>query len=462
MPAPYLPFLYQTRTILRSRHLPPTTSFARRCLHLTAPRYRSNDIPFARGAPGEGKGEGEDIPLEEDAPRGTITPSERQTFERIFADIASRGLKPNPSRDMPPPSPTAQRSTNLIMEMAAADAGQHRFGNIMSPAYHSDTAKDKNRALQRFPPSLRAAASRAFELLHPNHHDALAEPGSSSTVEEGEDGSEWHTHNDTSMRTAELDAKRHPEQKRVEDLMTCAGTDFELWDILEKEVFTYPAKLGLRKEDSAVQADADASSKKGRKVAKRSKERREKLKKAHASEDPSHQFAELDSSLDAPQLDEKLNLYIYGPLYPSFLLFGLRLLDRAFAQPSTLTLSVLPRIKELGLESFVLGVSTPFYNELLDIYYGRHGDLSKMLDLLEEMRHSGLYFDEGTAAVLGRVQGQTQDLSRGKYGAFATAFMTMPEYEQSMRDRIRHWHRAVDVSIAPRNNGTGYQELYQS
>ena len=48
---------------------------------------------------------------------------------------------------------------------------------------------------------------------------------------------------------------------------------------------------------------------------------------------------------------------------------------------SPLTFSLLPRIKELGLESFVLGVSTPFYNELLEIYWKRRGDLLGMMGL---------------------------------------------------------------------------------
>jgi hypothetical protein len=168
------------------------------------------------------------------------------------------------------------------------------------------------------------------------------------------------------------------------------------------------------------------------------------------------------TSTDQPETSEKLNLYIYGPLYPSYLLHGLRLLDKSFSQPSTLALSVLPRIKELGMESFVLGVSTPFYNELLDIYYSRYGDLSKMLDLLEEARHSGLYFDSDTTAVLSKAQYQTDSLVAGKHGPFATAFMTMPEYERSMRERIKHWHRAVDISISQRDQDIDYERLYQS
>ncbi|KAI0121746.1 hypothetical protein BJ170DRAFT_687981 [Xylariales sp. AK1849] len=434
-----LPFLYQTRILLRSRYLPVLA--IRRSLHATTsrPGKGDSDIPFAQDVPGE------DVPMAEPEPPGTITATERQAFERIFADIAARGLVPNMQQDLPPPSSTAQRSTNLILERAAADAGQQRSKPIMSPVSYAGAARDKAKALLRFPPSLRAAAGRAFELLHPDHPAALShQPPVNDT---GEGGKEWRTPKNTFMRAVELDAKRYPEQKRVERLMSAAKTDFELWDVMENEVFSYPDKLGVRKSENTKQDHLRTKETSKRKTGKAT---------------PSAEAIvalETNASTDQPHTAEKLNLYVYGPLYPSFLLFGLRLLDQAFSKPSPLALSVLPRVKELGLESFVLGVSTPFYNELLGIHYGRYGDLSKMLDLLEEMRHSGLYFDTDTVSILNRTQLQTEDLANGKYGAFATAFMTMPEYEQSMRDRIRHWHRAIDISLAQRDADIDYQRL---
>jgi hypothetical protein len=128
-------------------------------------------------------------------------------------------------------------------------------------------------------------------------------------------------------------------------------------------------------------------------------------------------------------------------------LVALRTLDTAFEAPSPLVFNVLPRIKELGLESYVLGVSTPFFNELMEIYWRRRGDLSGMLDLLEEMRHCGLYFDNWTASILNHVDTTLFRLAgRNSPSGFGRALMQMPEYEHSQRERLRHWHRAVDVS----------------
>ena len=152
-----------------------------------------------------------------------------------------------------------------------------------------------------------------------------------------------------------------------------------------------------------------------------------------------------------------MSLYVHGPLYPAYLLLALRRLDTAFNTSSPLALNILPRIKELGLESYVLGASTPFYNELLDIYWSRYGDLSGMLDLLEEMRYCGLYFDNKTSSILHHVQAELESMTaKERPGTFGAALMTMPQYEPNMRKRIRHWNRAVDMSIVQRGEDLGY------
>ncbi|ETS85912.1 hypothetical protein PFICI_03937 [Pestalotiopsis fici W106-1] len=443
MSTPPLLFLYQTRTILRCRRLPSIT----RSMHVSPSHRRKSDdhIPFAREIP-------EDVlPLEDTKEtRGTITPTERQTFDRIFSDIAARGLKPRPQQDRnAQSSETTRRAANLILEAAASDdAGKGLRGKPISAAQMVSAAKDKEKALLRFPPSLRAAATRAFELLNPDHPSSYA-PAAASTTADGDANSSdeiWETPKNSTMRLVEVDAKRYPEQKRVEDLMSTAKSDFELWDIMEREVFTYPQKLGLHNVTAPVKISGKA----------RRKDRKKKRQAQEQATGLPHESKE-----DVFEGDPKLNLYVYGPLYPSFLLFGLRLLDKGFVTPSPLALSVLPRIKELGLESFVLGVSTPFYNELLGIYYGRHGDLTNMMTLLEEMSHSGLYLDEGTVSVLIKAYNQTEQLATGAHGQFAHAFMTMPAYEKSVRNSIRHWHRDVDLSIKQRDADIDYRQMYR-
>lgn len=449
MSTPPLLFLYQTRTILRCRRLPSVS----RALHGTTTSLHQhkadNDIPFAQdGSSEHATGEAQ--------PKGTITPTERQTFDRIFTDIASRGLKPRMGQDVP--HDVARRATNLIFDAAAAsDVGPTPRGEAISPAQYASAAKDKEKALLRFPPSLRAAASRAFELLNPDHPasylpqntvQATESKGGSKSESKGIEVYEtWKSPKNSFMRMVEIDAKRQPEQRRVEALMAAATTDFELWDLMEQEVFSYPGKLGLLGEVATVEPAGKG---------KRKGQGRGRVKKTTP---PAPASVPTQSQSDS---DPKLNLYIYGPLYPSLLLFGLRRLDRGFATPSPLTSSILPRIKELGLESFVLGVSTPFYNELLNICYSRHGDLSKMIDLLDEMSHSGLYFDQSTAAILDKAYDETNAMATGMHGTFAQALMTMPAYEKSVRDRIKYWHSNVDFSIAQRDSDIDYTQLLRN
>ncbi|KAI8948168.1 hypothetical protein F4801DRAFT_471475 [Xylaria longipes] len=453
-----MPFLYQTRTILR---IPAHRAAAGivRSLHATARRTGENDIPFDYeiGPPGV------DVPVAEVANRGTITPSERQIFERIFADIEARSLKPVVKDGGEPINPAANRSTRLIMQQAALDAGQAREATVTAPAILSGAAKDRAKALLRFPPPLRAAAEKALDTIkqqaksakyNDDAHDAAAR-------EDEFVDNEWQAPAHTFARTVELEAKRFPERTRIEGLITSAKSDFELWDVLEKEVFTMPARLGIVK--AANRSDDAEASPKARK--------RGRPSTAKSPDEPSHdtepklEAAEVNTTsvssdnVSDPGDPRKLSLYVHGPLYPAYLLLALRRLDTAFSAPSSLVFSILPRIKELGLESYVLGVSTPFFNDLLAIYWARHGDLSGMLELLEEMRHCGLYFDSRTASILNRADEALFGLASGKErSGFGRALMSMPEYEHSQRNRIRHWHREVDLSVQQRKDDIGYRE----
>ncbi|KAK8124111.1 hypothetical protein PG999_004029 [Apiospora kogelbergensis] len=450
MSAPHLSFLYQTRTILSTR-LPLNRSVARSLHTSRCFQKRDAHIPFESGV----NVDDEVIPSKPKR-TNTITPSERQTFDRIFADIAARGTIPQSRFEIPEPTPAARRSTNFIFNVAAIESKQKDSSHLVaSPAQLAEASRDRNKALLRFPPSLRAAANRAFNILQPGYPSDDA----TDSIESASQGQAEEPPNSLLLRTAEMDAKRAPEEKRVNDLMEAARTDFELWDVLENEVFSLPAKFGL-----VIQADAQE--KEVLEQIEIEADRQTKhLKKNKANSSRKRLIKQLTALRQKRELtDEELaerkqNMVQYGPLYPAFLLRGLRLLDTKFALPSRLALNVLPRVKELGLESFVLGVSTPFYNELLRIYYHRNGDLERMLDLLEEMRDSGLYFDGGTASVLNQVHHQTKYLAAGEFGPLGRVIMTMPEYEDSVRTRIGHWNRGVDLSIAQRRRDIVHSEL---
>ncbi|OTB12465.1 hypothetical protein K445DRAFT_320899 [Daldinia sp. EC12] len=453
MTSTLLPFLYHTRTILRGS-LRIKTSLSR-SLHATRRQLREGDeIPFASYIPKD------ELPPDQNFRRGTITPSERRVFESIFADIKARGLKPFVPEDSRPASatPTAMSRLQQAGEDNAAD--QLRPATVSTPGSDGLT-DDRRKALLRFPPELRAAASKAFDTIkpskirRPDENDIAYDEDSITANREDPDSDEgWKVPENAVDRSMELEAKRAPERTRVEALITAAKTDFELWDVLEKEVFTMPARLGLSKNApklAGLESEAAAGT--------------EEIEEATTGDvvDDIEDTVATPDNIDTPETiseetaatsaesdasPQELDLYVLGPLYPEYLLLALRRLNGAFRTPSPLVFSVLPRIKELGLESYMLGVSTPFYNELLDIHWTRHGDLSAVLDLLEEMRHCGLSFDAQTASFLGRVNTvMTKLATRAASGSFGRALMTMPEYDRSVRHRVKDWHEAVDSLI---------------
>ncbi|KAI2627611.1 hypothetical protein GGR54DRAFT_423034 [Hypoxylon sp. NC1633] len=459
-----LPFLYQTRTILRAN--PRRTAAFARSLHATCRHLRrSDDIPFISELGGEETPSGQIS--SEPVRRGTITPAERQVFERIFADIKARGLKPTIQEDAPSHPAAEARPTLLIMQQAAQDASQARPAQATSPNAHRVAAQDRNRALLRFPPDLRAAASKALGAIEASpmaveDRDYIAYDEASIAASQWDDDG-WKSPASSTDRTTELEAQRQPERARVEGLLAAAKTDFELWDVLEKEVFTMPAKLGLDRRASptdGTESTEPATRRRGRKK-KTTTEETTNISEVRnvgvANDAEASEIAPRETDAEAPKshaLPQKLSLYVHGPLYPAYLLLALRRLNTAFHAPSLLAFSLLPRIKELGLESYVLGVSTPFYNELLDIYWTNRGDLSSMLDLLEEMRHCGLSFDRQTASILDRADSMLTTLaSKGSPSSFGRIIMTMPEYERAVRDRIKQWIRVVDLSIEEEHLG---------
>ncbi|KAI1826379.1 hypothetical protein F4861DRAFT_105137 [Xylaria intraflava] len=540
-----MPFLYQTRTILR---MPPHGTAIVRSLHGMSRRPRESDsIPFDYevGLPDA------NAPNEPPATPGTITPSERQIFERIFADIEARGLQP--TTNVGRPKSQASRSAMLIMQQAAHDAGQGRPATVTSPAMVAGAARDRAKALLRYPPPLRSAASKALATIISQatkevRHTHAAESSAASRTDDFVDD-DWKAPPQSFARTVEVEAKRYPERTRIEGLISSAKSDFELWDILEKEVFTMPARLRI------VKRTTQSGSAKSQSKVKRTSRRRTtnstdedtndidlSLRGAESSPistepslsdteptlintepslsdtepslsnaepslsdaeptpidteptpintepslsdaeptpidtepslsdtEPIREASEAENSstttddVSNPDDSGDLSLYIHGPLYPAYLLLALRRLDTAFKSSSPLVFSMLPRIKELGMESYVLGVSTPFFNELLEIYWTRYGNLAGMLDLLEEMKHCGLYFDKRTAAILGRAQtGLHQLAGPTASSAFGAGLMRMPEYERSQRERIRHWHKVVDISAQEKLEDLDFVETVET
>ncbi|KAK3368009.1 hypothetical protein B0H63DRAFT_490140 [Podospora didyma] len=484
-----LPFLYHTRTLQRASRAnisPPVfralfhsgtrlhspRKFGGRVVvpkHDLAARPSRDAIPFEGIGPSEHvTGVEKDDELEADMERSTITPTEQRTFDRIFDDIAKRNTttafrgKQQGGADSDPWSAynaTApdriQPSISVINKEAAdtvfrkivvedknaknASSSRPPFAGL-HPFSKATVSRPENpeKALMRFPPSLRRAARVALGMLQ-----ADTAAGSSSTNQGQQQSlvSAWHGEElgyedeadsemeaiDAQARSNQAEMLRLEERARVEALLKSAKTDFDLWDVLEKEVFSMVEKLGI--------ADSTAPPR---------KKRRSRKKAVDGA-------PELDTTAVTPAEPERLPMHIYGPLYPLYLRLALRLLDQSFSRSSPLALNVLPRIKELGLASYVLGVNTDFYNNLAWIYWFRLGDAEAVFNLFEEMRQAGLYCDDGSLFIAQDIRVYFSEAAADKHGAFMKKLISQPEYEFTLRPRIKFWLQNIRVHIEERS-----------
>ncbi|KAB8293433.1 hypothetical protein EYC80_007748 [Monilinia laxa] len=326
----------------------------------------------------------------------TITDSERHTFNRIFKDIFSRTQNTSfndidgQHTQNPPHTDreSARNKLDSIMEVS------------LSKRYR--TEEQRRAEINRYPPALRAAAARAIGLYPDEELDAGLE-----TPELGFDAHE------------EL---RQPERERVEGLLRNANTDFELWEVLEKEVFPLIGKMGLSEtKESQGQEGTGAN-------------------------DSTIPPVEEDPTTTADVEPKVSPLALYGPLYPSYLLLGLRLLDRGYSRPSQLSLSILPRIKSFGLLSHVLGASTPLYNELLRISWLRYDDFRTCIDLLEEMELAGLEFDSETLGIVTDILKIRALVWKGEVGRNKMALWSLPEFKRSRYLEV--WQEKIAKIVA--------------
>lgn len=328
----------------------------------------------------------------------TITDSERRAFQNIFAEMFSdqkHSTKSDP--DTSSPKVDAKQSLDSILSEALALNAQNK-------------AKKEN-IVNAWPGALRPAVAKAIGLTDEDTDVMSVEDneGDKSGADEQVD---------------ELESSREPERQRVDTLMRNAKTDVDLWDVMDREVFSLVPRLGL--DEKASDASTKPATKKKQKAPKpnhvgryiKRENRQEpytplRITDANETTAPANR---LGNVLDPATGNEIPALAFYGPLYPSYLLLGIRLLDREFAKPSPLALSVLPKIKSLGAISHVLGASPALYNEILHIYLYRHQDLQSMTATLKDMYASAVPANRESLAIIDEALRLARRAARGTEG----------------------------------------------
>lgn len=408
MSSTMLPFLYQTRTLQRAVKGPLVALTSARLMHSTRrpKKLRDNSIPFQWDSKEDQELEGGNS---EQA--STITPSEAQIFKKIFSEIAQGKMPPIKSR-------TAQQN---LTNSPAISGERDSSGSARALAEKVRISEFREKFLGRYPRSLQNAAQVALGLYEVKPQDSESGEKAQMIELDGADEATW-------AERTERELARSQECERVESLMKQCKTDAELWSVMEKEVFSLPEKLHIAQTKRAA---------KGKKKARQS---------SALVEDAEASLYQEQSALEIASQDEERVMDIHGPLYSRFLSTALDLFNSAFARPSPYIFQILPRIKELGLPSFVLGVSTPFYSKLAEIHWQRFGDANSALDMLEEMNSAGLFANKEASGLLSQLRNHLHACTWGGQGPFVMAMMESSEFGNALIQRIEFIEKMIEQS----------------
>jgi hypothetical protein len=369
----------------------------------------------------------------------TITDSERRTFQNIFAEIFSKHQ-----------SPMTSNSTTL----SPRDTAKVKLDSILTDALsvRARNQAEKESLVNRWPGPLRPAVAKAIGLTN----DAETEGNESAEDKQAQ----------ADMDIDELESLREPERQRVEKLMRDAATDIELWDVMEKEVFSLIPKLGLeeapsvneiketnkrpskiKKQKSKAPSLVDEPTEKGHQAKREESGNGGTMDKDHVSKDQTD--PKLNSVVTDPTTGSEIPaLAFYGPMYPSYLLLGIRLLDRAFDKPSPLALSILPKIKSLGAISHVLGASPSLYNEILRVYLYRYEDFQSIVATLNDMDASAVDLNEETLDIVIEILILRRRVKQGEKGpVLQRLWSRMPQFATAS---LNMWREKIALGIAAR------------
>ncbi|KAG5981789.1 hypothetical protein E4U55_002567 [Claviceps digitariae] len=409
-----LPFLYQTRTIQRTFRTLRTQNVLQfaRLVHVPPSKSRKldNAIPFEWD-----HDESYDMVDHSAAAAkkpSTITPSEAEIFKGIFDEIA-QGRMP-PARKRSATSGTTGRSSQDKTSMSRSIVEQDRIKEF------------REKFLLRYPSSLRTAAQVALGLYELEPKPDSDENRKMIELDEA-DKAKWE-------ERAKYERLRTEERERVDALMKACDTDVALWQVMEAEVFSLPARLGILQLTETQTKDRKRTLKTDK--AKGSKEKKSEKEIEKNSEASTRSSATELDELPAVTAEEKRLMDIHGPLYAHFINSGLALFDTAFARPSEYAFQILPRVKSLGLPSHVLGVSSPFYTRLARMHWHRFGDAVSALDILKEMNSAGLYVDEDAHKLLVTMRDHLHGCAWGAQGSFVMGMMEAPPYDATLTQRL--------------------------
>jgi hypothetical protein len=374
-----LPFLYQTPTIQQWK--PAAQHIARRSIS----RYRPKDEPAAAEVPFETE---ESLPPALDDAQGprrtTITGSERAAFEKLYRRFNARGNRQQDKDHEVEIDAIADEYWEPDEEEQPSASLDKIFDEALIKG--SVVARERNRSgleqLRSRKPreDLQSMAKHLLERTRP----VIQKNKAMRPQRKGE----------TSDQAAQLKSLRLRERSRVDDLLTSAKTDRELWETLHSEVFAQVRQLDL---------DGTAP----------------KPKKLKYAPDPKILFSN----------------------YPHHLLTALATLRKNFPA-SPLPLSILPTIKSFGRSSYALGATTALYNQLLRTAWLQQSSYAQIASLLTDMHNGAVEFNADTLTLLDQVLKEHTLARSGQLGKGMQMVYGLDQFNQGIKELTR-WRAAV-------------------
>ena len=421
-----LPFLYQTRTLssvrrskTRRKQHGPYRSFSttgntlagleeRRhpyALHFGQPaalkrRKDKDPIPFERSGPSEDEdiAHERNILLPRPSPNSTITASEQAVFDRIFADIASskRTTLENALEEEDEVTADSFKDLNTIFNEAIEEL-------------QTRTEKEQRK-------------SNAGEILTwtPIVQDI---PTLSSYSTELLDKAGWGKPGRIGSEDVSDLAEAHRQHRtKIERMLQAAETDLEVWQVLEKEVFSLVHELNARIEAT---------------------EKGKKKRKGRGSRNYASSTEEEALFMTPASLPPTVLLSILQTEYPQYLADISRLLRNSFPS-SPYALNILPAVRRLGPVSYVLGASTALFNETLLLLWNQESNLHAMADLLDEMDKQGVESNEITIKFLKGLKRVRNTELRGENGAWRRMWWQIADIEKGWQRLATAFLRCVE------------------
>ena len=217
----------------------------------------------------------------------------------------------------------------------------------------------------------------------------------------------------------------------VMGMLDSANSDVEIWQVLEQEVFSLINHLN--EHVRVIQRSEKLHSAKVRKIDAEGKEGADvKLEKG----DITKQKTKSDKLTRTTAIPINNLLLILHRNYADYCLHALRLFRRNHPLSSYGPL-VFSTIKRRGPMSYVLGMSTDIYNEILFLQWTQYSDLHGMADTIEEMLNQGIEYNEVTMALIRGISEQRRFGIRGLLGPVVSEWWNMSGNVEGWRNMLQ-------------------------